>query len=1052
MSLEEASTIERASDDDELARLQESLDRIEICRKSSPCVSVTEDTQKADLLAMLTRIVKVRCHPNEVPFTVHGGAAQSRLILIELVHHSDLLNVLDMNDILLSIDGRKISGMLLSDVRLLLEVSFATKEFITLEVINGGSIPTDLRELLANREYAQLQMVIRDNVYQKTVPYTTRPPKDGEIDGVHYRFVDVPFFQHMQQTNQLLEHGHYQGHFYGTPKPIEEDDMVSDSKGPLPPNWEVAYSEQGEKYFIDHNSGTTQWEDPRELPEGWEKVDDRVYGTFYVDHVNKRTQYERPCSSGYQGTTIGGSGPPPANLPTSSGNGFDQGSLISNAFASGSAHNRHNRIAHYNCSASPPSQRQHSSTTMFTRDPSQLRGELITTRIVKGPKGLGFTLIGNDGSSIHEEFLQIKSIIPGGPAHRDGVLHMGDVLVYVNNECVLGATQSHACRIFQAINIGESVTLQVCRGYPLMLDPTNKIVTENAYAPRSHDEKEILIKKGDDGFGFTIFESLQGQRVKKILYPERCENLLEGDTLLEMRTTYPNGSPSKPFGQEVVTNFRGMPHHELVSVLRDCPVGFWAKLIVRRHSPRHRSRTPTAAFRYGEQRGTPVPSLAPRSKTPAPQPPRPVKTYSSPSTLPPVPHSLSLENGVAGGYYNPRNTIPRQHERGTHEEIYENFSRVRPSSTSLGFATPNYVPMTALFNDGSETVTVNLIRKPNGFGFRVVGGTEEGTCITVGQIVPGGAAAEDGRMRQGDEIIEIDGKNVVGESHATAVQLMQQSAANGHVKLIVRRQKEVPRSTSMPLNQLNVVLNTYDVVLTRSDHDGFGFVIISSVNKNGSTIGRIMEGSPAARCGQLRVGDRVIAVNGIDILSLAHNEIVNLIKDSGLSVRLTIAPPSPASPSQTGMQFSSSQTGLPYAPPSGRSLPYQNGGPQFSGAYNNPYETSHYRHLGQNGYSTATVSPIPPEAEPSLISVELNRGPKGFGFSIRGGQEFDAMPLFVLRIAEDGPAASDGKLRVGDQLIEINGQSTKGMTHANAIQIIKQYPTVKLLVRRPQGY
>lgn len=59
MSLEEASTIERASDDDELARLQESLDRIEICRKSSPCVSVTEDTQKADLLAMLTRIVKV---------------------------------------------------------------------------------------------------------------------------------------------------------------------------------------------------------------------------------------------------------------------------------------------------------------------------------------------------------------------------------------------------------------------------------------------------------------------------------------------------------------------------------------------------------------------------------------------------------------------------------------------------------------------------------------------------------------------------------------------------------------------------------------------------------------------------------------------------------------------------------------------------------------------------------------------------------------------------------------------------------------------------------
>lgn len=53
-----------------------------------------------------------------------------------------------------------------------------------------------------------------------------------------------------------------------------------------------------------------------------------------------------------------------------------------------------------------------------------------------------------------------------------------------------------------------------------------------------------------------------------------------------------------------------------------------------------------------------------------------------------------------------------------------------------------------------------------------------------------------------------------------------------------------------------------------------------------------MEGSPAALCGQLHVGDRVIAVNGIDIIKLPHNDIVTLIKKSGLSVRLTISPSS----------------------------------------------------------------------------------------------------------------------------------------------------------------
>lgn len=56
-------------------------------------------------------------------------------------------------------------------------------------------------------------------------------------------------------------------------------------------------------------------------------------------------------------------------------------------------------------------------------------------------------------------------------------------------------------------------------------------------------------------------------------------------------------------------------------------------------------------------------------------------------------------------------------------------------------------------------------------------------------MVPGGAAADDGRLHQGDEIIEIGGKNVEGESHAVAVQLMQKAAANGHVKLVVRRPK-----------------------------------------------------------------------------------------------------------------------------------------------------------------------------------------------------------------------------------------------------------------------
>lgn len=97
-----------------------------------------------------------------------------------------------------------------------------------------------------------------------------------------------------------------------------------------------------------------------------------------------------------------------------------------------------------------------------------------------------------------------------------------------------------------------------------------------------------------------------------------------------------------------------------------------------------------------------------------------------------------------------------------------------------------------------------------------------------------------------------------------------------------------------------------------------------------------------------------------------------------------------------------------------------------------------------------------PPSGPTLIlriipadcyTVELIRGPKGFGFSIRGGAEFNGMPLFILRIAPDGPAYS--LLNIGDEIIEINNISTIGMTHADAVNAISQSgPAVKLRLRR----
>ena len=72
----------------------------------------------------------------------------------------------------------------------------------------------------------------------------------------------------------------------------------------------------------------------------------------------------------------------------------------------------------------------------------------------------------------------------------------------------------------------------------------------------------------------------------------------------------------------------------------------------------------------------------------------------------------------------------------------------------------------------------------------------------------------------------------------------------------------------------------------------------------------------------------------------------------------------------------------------------------------------------------------------------------GFGFSIRGGSEWK-MPIYVLKLAENGSAALNGRLKIGDQILEINGVDAFNMTHDEAKEHIKSGGnTVCLLVRR----
>ncbi|XP_027535250.1 membrane-associated guanylate kinase, WW and PDZ domain-containing protein 2 isoform X13 [Neopelma chrysocephalum] len=1303
--------------------------------------------KKSHWTSRVHEIVIVRNPEGQLGFELKGGAENGQFPYLGEVKPGKVAyeggSKLVPEELLLEVNETPVAGLTIRDV---LAVIKHCKDPIRLKCVKqGGIVDKDLRHYLNLRFQKgsvdhELQQIIRDNLYLRTVPCTTRPHKEGEVPGVDYIFITVEDFMELEKSGALLESGTYEDNYYGTPKPPAEpaplllnvtdqilpgatpgaegkrkrnksvsnmektgieppeeeeeerpvvngndvtvtpesseheekstaasgevsspqpcpapgytqpeeakEDMdvtkqtkpeENDDLGPLPDNWEMAYTEKGEVYFIDHNTKTTSWLDPRlakkakppeeckenELPYGWEKIDDPIYGTYYVDHINRRTQFENPVLEAKR--KLQQHNMPNAELGTKpmQAQGFRESSsstLPRPKFARLRLIPKRSRSVNdlSQWRRDPAGTRRLYEKPLFTRDASQLKGTFLSTTLKKSNMGFGFTIIGGDEP---DEFLQVKSVIPDGPAAQDGKMETGDVIVYINEVCVLGHTHADVVKLFQSVPIGQSVNLVLCRGYPLPFDPedpANSMVPplavmerppvvvngrhnyetyleyisrtsqsvpdvtdrpphslhsipadsqlDSTFPPPAHDDNvsmassgatqaelmTLTIVKGAQGFGFTIADSPTGQRVKQILDIQGCPGLCEGDLIVEINQQ----------------NVQNLSHAEVVDILKECPVGSETSLIIHRGGFFSPWKTPKPMMERWENQGSPQTSVS------APAMPQNIP-------YPPALHRSSFPDSTEA--FDPRKPDPYElYEKS--RAIYESRQQVLPRT---GFRADSSGP------DYKE-LDVHLRRMESGFGFRILGGDEPGQPILIGAVIAMGSADRDGRLHPGDELVYVDGIPVAGKTHRYVIDLMHNAARNGQVNLTVRRKvlptesssqktppapgatppRSSPSARKMANNQgepcpengrspgsvsthhssprsdyttyansnhaasssnatppegfVSHSLQTSDVVIHRKENEGFGFVIISSLNRpeSGSTItvphkiGRIIDGSPADRCAKLKVGDRILAVNGQSIINMPHADIVKLIKDAGLSVTLRIIPQeelnSPASAPSSEKQSPMAQQHSPMAQQS--PLAQQSPVAQHSPVTQPPppqplqpqgHENSYrsevkarqdvkpdirqppftdyrqsstdyrqppldYRHppvmdyqqpppldyrqpplMDYRQHSPDTRQyPLSEYRQPQdfdYFTVDLEKGAKGFGFSIRGGREYK-MDLYVLRLAEDGPAIRNGRMRVGDQIIEINGESTRDMTHARAIELIKSGGRrVRLLLKRGTG-
>nr|XP_056714083.1 disks large homolog 2 isoform X3 [Euleptes europaea] len=395
-----------------------------------------------------------------------------------------------------------------------------------------------------------------------------------------------------------------------------------------------------------------------------------------------------------------------------------------------------------------------------------------------------------------------------------------------------------------------------------------------------------------------------------------------------------------------------------------------------------------------------------------------------------------------------------------------------------------------------EFEEITLERGNSGLGFSIAGGTDnphigDDPGIFITKIIPGGAAAEDGRLRVNDCILRVNEFDVSEVSHSKAVEALKE--AGSIVRLYVRRRR--------PILETVVEIKLY------KGPKGLGFSIAGGVGNqhipgdNSIYVTKIIDGGAAQKDGRLQVGDRLLMVNNYCLEEVTHEEAVAILKNTSDVVYLKVGKPTtiymtdpygppdithPYSPPMENHILSSGNNGTleykaslaPISP--GRYSPIPKHmlveddytrppEPVYSTVNkfcDKPPSPRHYSpveceksfllsapyphyHLGllpdsemlsHSQHSTIARPPtvsiqrsLSIEGEPR--KVVLHKGSTGLGFNIVGGE--DGEGIFVSFILAGGPADLSGELQRGDQILSVNGIDLRGATHEQAAAALK---------------
>ncbi|XP_026650057.1 multiple PDZ domain protein isoform X17 [Zonotrichia albicollis] len=594
-----------------------------------------------------------------------------------------------------------------------------------------------------------------------------------------------------------------------------------------------------------------------------------------------------------------------------------------------------------------------------------LPGELHMIELEKGKTGLGLSLAGNKDRSRMSVF--IVGIDPNGAAGKDGRLQIADELLEINGQILYGRTHQNASSIIKcapskvkvifirnkdavnqmAVCPAKSVEASQCTSGTLRHQEIDiSVANPSAFSDLSSCKNIqcVELPKDQGGFGIAISEedTINGVVIKSLTdhgAAAKDGRIKVGDVILAV-------------DDEIVV---GYPVEKFIGLLKA------SKSVVRLTiNPAETDNLTTA------------PAL--------------------PSTVPAEKRNMQLAAAV------PTSSSPEP-------EAVKNTSR---SSTPAMLTSD---PATCPIIPGCET-TIDISKGRTGLGLSIVGGADTLLgAIIIHEVYEEGAASKDGRLWAGDQILEVNGTDLRNATHDEAINVLRQTPQK--VRLTVYRDEAQYKEEDM-----------YDVLnieLQKKPGKGLGLSIVGKRNDTGVFVSDIVKGGIADTDGRLMQGDQILTVNGEDVRNANQEAVAALLKCSLGTVRLEVGR------IKAGPFHSERRTS--------QSSQVSEGSGSLS-SFSFPVSGSGAPEVFESGLKRHTTAP---EIQ-GLRTVEIKKNPTdSLGVSIAGGvgSPLGDVPIFIAMMHPNGVAAQTQKLRVGDRIVSICGTSTEGMTHSQAVNILK---------------